>query len=99
MNTLKEMVETIRQRPRMLLGGSSVFLLEAFLAGFAYARKEQQLDDYEVLAGFDRFVHRHFEITSTQGWAKIIAFFSTDEADQMTLFWKLFDKYTEEKNH
>ncbi len=32
-------------------------------------------------------------ISSTQGWAKIIEFYSMNEADEMALFWKLMDEY------
>ncbi|SRR5713226_7397036 len=93
MGTILDMVYQIRERPGIILGRPSARTLYAFLSGFAYARQGGNLDDYDFLAAFNQWVHDRYEITSSQGWAKIIEFYSMTEGDEMTLFWKLLDEY------
>jgi len=93
MGAILDVIQKIRERPGIILGRPAVSTLHAFLGGFAYARKDTSPGDYEFLAGFSQWVHQRYEITSTQGWAKIIEFYSLTEADEMALFWKLLDEY------
>jgi hypothetical protein len=88
-----ELIDKIRQRPGMYLGRPTVNNLYLFLQGFTYARKDDESGDYDVLAGFGDWVQRRYKITSSQGWARIIEFFSGNEADELMLFGKLFDEY------
>src|SRR5262245_26715470 len=97
MGAILDLIHKIRERPGVLLGRPSARTLHAFLSGYAYAHKGDDSGDYELLAGFNQWVHERFEITSSQGWAKIIEFYSPAEADEMTLFWKLFDEYLVER--
>ena len=79
-----------------MLGRKSAQALDAFLAGFAYARKEDgSAQDYQFLADFGDWVRERFGVKSAQGWAKIIAFYSADENDELPLFWRLLDEYRE----
>src|SRR5262245_36417357 len=93
MGTLLDMIAKIRERPGIILGRPSASTLHAFLSGYAYARKDSDPGDYDFLAGFNQWVHDRYEVTSTQGWAKIIEFYSLTESDEMSLFWKLLDEY------
>jgi hypothetical protein len=82
----------IRETP-FILGRPTVQNLYMFLSGFAFARKECQEDDYGVLSKFGTFVHRRFQVTASQSWANIIAFYSVSETEEMKLFWKLWDEF------
>src|SRR2546430_10063360 len=93
MSAILDVLQNIRERPGIILGRPSANTLNAFLAGFVYARKDSNADDYDFLSGFNQWVHDRYKVTSTQGWAKIIEFYSLTEADQMVLFWKLMDEY------
>jgi hypothetical protein len=93
MTAIHELIEKIRERPGVLLGRPCARTLYAFLWGFAYARKDTDPDDFSFLAAFNKWVHNRYSVSSTQGWAKIIEFYSQTEADEMTLFWKLLDEY------
>jgi hypothetical protein len=94
MVTLMETMAQIRERPSMMLGGRpSVNNLYMFLWGFAYARKDDGLGDFDLMAGFGRHVHHRYRISSTQSWAQIIQFYSLTEDDEMQLFWKLWDEF------
>jgi hypothetical protein len=93
MDTILDLIEKIRERPGIILGRPSARSLYAFLSGFAYARKDGNPGDYDFLAGFNQWVHDRYGVTSSQGWAKIIEFYSLTEADEMALFWKLLDEY------
>lgn len=93
MGTILNVIHNIRERPGIILGRPSAGTLYAFLSGYAYARRESNPDDYDFLSGFNQWVHDHYEVTSTQSWAKIIEFFSSTEAEEMALFWKLLDEY------
>jgi hypothetical protein len=93
MGTIFDVIEKIRKRPGLILGNQRADTLYAFLSGYAYARKDSAPGDYEFLTDFNQWVHDRYEITSTQGWAKIIEFYSVSEAGELPLFWKLLDEY------
>ena len=93
MGAILDMMQNIRERPGIILGRPSANTLHAFLSGFAYARKDSDSGDYDFLAGFNQWVHHRYGISSTQGWAKIIEFYSVNEAGELALFWKLMDEY------
>lgn len=99
MPTLTQMFAEIRSRPGVILGRKSVHTLEAFVNGFLYAKQESDgQDDCQFLSGFSDWVRKRYDVQSSQGWAKIIAFFSIDESEELPLFWKLYDEYLE-KHH
>jgi hypothetical protein len=98
MGTILDVIQKIRERPALILGRPSARTLHAFLSGFTYARKDATAGDYDILAGFNQWVHDRYQVTSTQGWAKIIEFYSTTEADEMALFWKLLDEYQAQRS-
>jgi hypothetical protein len=93
MGAIHDLILKIRERPGIILGRPCARTLYAFLSGFAYARKEIDSGDLDFLADFNKWVHDRYAVTSTQGWAKIIEFYSMTEADEMALFWKLLDEY------
>jgi hypothetical protein len=93
MSAILDVINKIRKRPGVILGRPCASTLYAFLSGYAYARKESDPGDYDFLAGFGQWVQDRYAVTSTQGWAKIIEFYSTTEAEEMALFWKLLDEY------
>ncbi len=97
MITEMELIEQIRERPGMMLGRPSARNLYAFLSGFAFARKDAGLGDYDFLGGFGRFVHQRLKISGTQSWAQVIQFYSLTEADEMALFWEMLDEYVAKK--
>ncbi len=98
MGAILDTIQKIRERPGVILGRPSARNLYFFLQGFAFARKDTEPGDYDFLAGFNQWIHDRYKVTSTQGWAKIIEFHSMTEADEMALFWKLFDDYMARKS-
>jgi hypothetical protein len=98
MGAILDTLNKIRERPGLILGRPCASTLHAFLSGYAYARKDSEPGDYDFLAGFNQWVHDRYEITSSQGWAKIIEFSSLTEADEMALFWKLLDEYISQRS-
>jgi hypothetical protein len=88
---LEEVLGTIRARPGVVLGQKSVEILEAFLTGYTYATQDPE--DLRFLSGFTDWLRRHYHIKSSQGWAKIIRFYSADDVETLDLFWKLLDEY------
>jgi hypothetical protein len=93
MSEILDLLQKIRERPGMYLGCPAVNNLYMFLTGYCHARKDAAAGDYEFLAGFGDWVRDRFRVTSSQGWAKIIEFYSASEADGWTLFWELLDEY------
>src|ERR1700730_1059863 len=77
--SILDVIHKIRERPGIILGRPSASTLYAFLSGFSFARKDGDSGDYEFLNKFNRWVHDRYEISTNQGWAKIIEFFSVTE--------------------
>jgi hypothetical protein len=93
---LQDVLTEIRSRPGIILGRKSVHTLHAFLAGFLYAQRDcREQSDYAILSGFNEWVRKRYNVQSSQGWARTIAFYSMDESEELSLFWKLFDQYVE----
>jgi hypothetical protein len=84
MPTIHEMLEKLRAQRGAMLEGKSAQILSAFLLGFALAEKKNENPESQVfLERFNHWVRKRFRWESgTQGWARIIAFHSADEADQ-----------------
>jgi hypothetical protein len=93
MVAIVELLNKIKKQPGTILGQPSARTLHAFLSGYAYGRKESQPEDFKFLSGFNTWVHEQYDITSTQGWAQIIEFQSANEAEEMSLFWNLLERY------
>lgn len=93
MGAILDVLQKIRECPGVMLGRPSANNLYYYLSGFAWAHRDADAADYDFLAGFNQWVHNRYKVTSTQGWAKIIEFYSMTEADEMVLFWKLLDEY------
>jgi hypothetical protein len=96
MMTILEILQKIREQPGMMLGRKSARSLSSFLSGFAYAREDAGLDDFGLLPGFGDFLRKRYEISSSQNWVRIIEYYSVTEANELPLFWKLWDEYLEE---
>jgi hypothetical protein len=95
-DSIQDVITKIREQQGFLIGRRSAQSLYAFLWGYAYARRAiEGGDDFHFLADFGSWVERRYKVTSTQGWAKIIEFYSIEEADELPLFWKLYDEYLE----
>lgn len=93
-SSIHQLLQLIRKQNGALLGRKSAETLSAFLGGFALARRGSgDSADDDFLRAFNDFVHRRFHVESTQGWAKIIAFYSSDESEELGLFWKLYDQF------
>ena len=93
MDSIVDLLWKIRARPGLYLGYPSVNNLYMFLQGYTFARHEDAKEDNKFLSGFGDMVSKRFRITTSQGWAKTIEFFSSSPDDEMELFWKLLDTY------
>jgi hypothetical protein len=84
----------------MYLGKASINNLQAFLAGYSLARQELNISDLDEsdFEGFQSWVQKKFNVSSSQSWDKIILFFSEDENSALTTFFRLFDEFLDAKS-
>jgi hypothetical protein len=97
MNSIKELIFTIRQRTPMYIGQNNIFCLKAFLDGWLYSTWETT-EDRHLITDFQSWIEERFKITSSQSWARIIHFYSMDEQDAVKNFFEFFDEFLESKN-
>ncbi len=77
-----------------MIGVPSVENLYSFLYGYAYAKANSgDSDGLHYLSKFNSWVRERYGTASSQGWGKIIAFYSTSESEGLALFWKLYDDF------
>lgn len=76
----------------MYLGFSSIRYLHCFLAGW-FHRSYDDIADAELFGEFTDWIAKRYKVTSTQGWVKIIEFWSIDEVQALELFYKLLDEF------
>jgi hypothetical protein len=93
MMSTRELLRKIQGCPSMYLGRPSARTLHAFLSGFELARRESDPEAYRFSNDFGVWVHKKYNVHSSQNWSKIIEFYCLTEADEMELFWKLFDEF------
>jgi hypothetical protein len=89
-------VAEIRRRPAMYLGKPSIHHLRCYLDGFFHG-KSFQIKDAHLFGKFTNWIEAKYEVTSTQGWAKIIEFWSTDEINALENFFILLDEFQANK--
>lgn len=96
MDSIKELLSEIKNRPELYIGQRSLSLLHAYLNGWLN-RDEKSVIDYDLIGKFQDWVQKKYKITSSQSWARIILFYSTDEIDGLNNFFRLFDEFLEQK--
>jgi hypothetical protein len=98
---LYDLLERIKQRPGMYLGKSSITRLRMLLDGYGMARMELGLprtEQEQEFNGFQEWIQKRFNITSSHGWDSIILFYSADERDALDKFFELFEKFRNGEN-
>lgn len=92
--SVRKLLELLRAQNGALLSRRTAEVLSAFLQGYALARAQAGCpEDERHLEAFNLWVHREFKIEGGPGWAKVVAFQSSSEAEEWKLFWKLYDEY------
>lgn len=81
----------------MYIGRNSISCLYAFLAGWFY-HNEEIIIDGNLMEEFQKWIADKYNVVSSQSWDRIILFYSQDECDALVEFFKLFNKFLEEKN-
>ncbi len=96
MNSVKELIQTVRTRTAMYIGGNSITSLKAFIDGW-YFRDMESVHDVVLMSDFQDWIQAKYKIESTQSWARILLFYSADERDALELFFKEFDSFLLER--
>ena len=89
-----ELLEKIREQPGIYLGDKDLSRLRHLLDG--YLLREMEINPEYRCAfwdGFNRYVEQYYRINPTQGWRRIIEFFSTSRADAFDAFFLRYDEY------
>ena len=91
-DSIFDLLKNIRKRPEMYLGKPSIHHLRCFLDGWAYGNPNG-IREAKLFAEFVTWIEAKYEVSSTQGWAKIIEFWSNDEIDALKQFFILLDEF------
>lgn len=94
MNSLKEVILAIIERPQIYIGKLSVQRLYAFIGGYLF--QNEQVNDH-CLDGFNEYVANRFSIHTSQNWASIIEFFSMSDQEEFDLFVECFNEFIKKK--
>ncbi|MEH2275433.1 MAG: hypothetical protein V7K40_11745 [Nostoc sp.] len=93
---LYELLNSIKKRPGMYLGTSSITKLDMLLRGYSLAQREVGIPPTEQereFEGFQLWIQEKYGIKSGQSWSKIILFYSVDEDEALQKFFQLFEEY------
>lgn len=91
-DSIFDLLAEIKKRPVMYLGKPSIHHLRCYLDGWAH-RNPNGISDTNTFAEFASWIEKKYKVESTQGWAKIIEFWSTDEIDALKQFFVLLDEF------
>jgi hypothetical protein len=97
MNSYREILKLIREKPTLYIRQRSIFALHVFLLGW-YVRSPQMTSDREIMMAFQDWIQKKYRINSTQSWADIILFYSINDAEAFEKFFELFDEFMQEYN-
>lgn len=89
------LLEDIKKRPGMYLGGKSIIRLTHFLDGIGYALSygDEQHADIDFLQGFQEWLQIKYDIPSTQHWSRILLFFAANEEDAFDAFYRHVEEF------
>jgi hypothetical protein len=94
------LLAAIRERPDMYIGRKSLQDLRTWLAGYRFARMQNNLpplpDDGEF-DGFDAFICNKYRWHDVRGWAAKIAYNYHDDALALDEFFRLLDEFLSTK--
>jgi hypothetical protein len=92
---INDLIESIKKRPALYISGDSINRLKSFLDGYFFAINLYKIEteDIEFWSDFQSWINNYYKITTSQSWAQIILFFSTDEYHALNEFFKLFDEF------
>lgn len=96
---LPKIVELMRERPALYLGGKLIVKFKAFLDGYyccmssTSKESEDYKDDMLFWSEFQIWIENKYGLNTTHSWASIINILAPDEASALELFFKLADKF------
>lgn len=94
-NSIRELIKEMERRPEIYIGERSLSLLNAFINGWIY-RNEASVIDINLLANFQDWIQKKYQITSSHSWARIISFHSSSDYKAFDRFFNLFNEFLEE---
>ncbi|GAA4276490.1 hypothetical protein [Aquimarina mytili] len=96
MDSIVEVLNSIKQRPAMYIGRDSISCLKAFLDGW-YFRNPTGVVDTDVMNKFQDWTEKKYSTKSSKSWSDILLYNSQDESKALELFFKDFDEFID--NH
>ena len=91
-----ELLDKIKERPSLYLSGDSINHLKAFLDGYYFCKHSfvlsNSLQDQNWFR-FQQWIEEKYSIRTSQSWAQIILFFSTDECEALNNFFDLLEEF------
>ena len=71
-------INQIKLRPTMYIGERSVHCLKAFLDGFVMGQEDSS-ECTRFMTEFQEWIQARFGVSTTQSWAQIVTFYSSDQ--------------------
>ena len=98
-NTIRiyQLLSEIRKRPALYLGRLSLLILNAYIDGYLHDKAEYDPASGRFMARFQIYVEKWYHSNTTHGWAELIELNEGTGDEGMKAFYKLLDKYVEEK--
>ena len=96
MEIIISILRKIRARPKIYLGRTSLELLSAFISGCVCYHNECTNEYLDFFQGFQKYIQNRYKISTSQGWASIIIFFSENDEEAFYKFYELFEEYINE---
>jgi hypothetical protein len=98
MDSIKELILTIKKRPAMYITRNSISCLKAYLDGW-YFRSPESVSDGELMGDFQDWIVHEYKIKSEHSWDAILLFYSNDEYGALQLFFRKFDLFLLERGN
>ena len=94
--SLLELLGSIRARPGLFLGQESITALAAFIDGFLYALERDGGESGSFLSEFQAWVSRKYRISTVHRWSEILRFYEVEEPKAFRRFFVLLEEFRNE---
>lgn len=87
-----ELIFEIEKRPALYISKNYLSCLKAFLDGWLMNEANSEKNS-SVLSELQIWIQKKYNIHTSQSWADIIIFYSTDESEALHNFFALFHEF------
>ena len=91
-----ELINLIKPRPELFINEHDIFCLNAFLNGWCYRNREEEVKANILYKDFYYWLRKKYHLRDSRGWANILFYKFKTKEKALDAFFELFDTFYQE---